>query len=743
MRTRLAALALVFLAAHLPLLPPTLEDIDSINFALGVRDFDVARHQPHPPGYPIFIALAKGSTAVLRAAGVSAPEVRGLSIWSALAGAALIPLVFFLFRAFGDERRAWWATVVTACAPLYWFTALRPLSDMTGLAFAVAAQALLAAVILGRAPAAALIGGAFLSALAIGVRSQTFVLTLPLLLWALAMPGIAIGLRERALAAAAAVAGGLLWGIPLLLASGGVASYLTALGSQAGEDFSGVVILWSVRNARVAADALAYTFLWPWGSPWIGAVVVVMAGAGAAWLLGRAPRLAILLGVAFVPYAIFHLLFHEIVTVRYALPLLIPIAYLFVIATDWRPLKDRPSVMPIAASVLAVAGLVQSAVPSWLYARTGSPTVRALNDGQRSAGSEGAIGMHAFARRVAEWEAGKAPGRVLEARHGREWLAAVEELRRRDAVMFVADPRRTDLALFDPQALLRSGSYTWGFAEPAFVGGARPGNADVYRIQSPGWMLDRGWALTAEVGGVTERDGGGPHNRPSAGWIRSRPDAAVLLIGGRHLGGAGDPPAEITIDVSNVTLAQWQASPGFFVRRFELPPGSLAAKDPSAPSFIPLTVRSRAADLSGRQVRVSLEQFDVQGGSAPMLAFDDGWQEPEYNPSTAAAWRWMSERASLWIRPIGRDVTVTLTGESPLRYYDDAPVLRVSIGDRVIGEFRPSADFTREITLPHADLAAADGRVIVTSDKYFVPGERDGSPDKRRLAVRLYGVRVR
>src|SRR5206468_1856156 len=44
---------------HLPFLPASLEDLDSINFALGVRDFDVTRHQPHPPGYPVFIFAAK------------------------------------------------------------------------------------------------------------------------------------------------------------------------------------------------------------------------------------------------------------------------------------------------------------------------------------------------------------------------------------------------------------------------------------------------------------------------------------------------------------------------------------------------------------------------------------------------------------------------------------------------------------------------------------------------------------
>src|SRR6476659_827779 len=69
-------IALLFLAAHLPFLPPTLEDLDSINFAMGVREFDVAKHQPHPPGYPVFIALAKTSTAALGLFGIPAPESR-------------------------------------------------------------------------------------------------------------------------------------------------------------------------------------------------------------------------------------------------------------------------------------------------------------------------------------------------------------------------------------------------------------------------------------------------------------------------------------------------------------------------------------------------------------------------------------------------------------------------------------------------------------------------------------------
>ena len=41
-----------------PVSPQSLEDLDSINFALGLHRFDIAAHQPHPPGYPAFIAIA-------------------------------------------------------------------------------------------------------------------------------------------------------------------------------------------------------------------------------------------------------------------------------------------------------------------------------------------------------------------------------------------------------------------------------------------------------------------------------------------------------------------------------------------------------------------------------------------------------------------------------------------------------------------------------------------------------------
>jgi hypothetical protein len=737
----LVALAAVFLAAHLPLMPPALEDIDSINFALGVRDFDVALHQPHPPGYPVFTALGKISTPLLRLAGVPAPEARGLSIWSVTAGAASIFLLFALFRSFGQgDRRAWWATALAVAAPLVWFSALRPLSDTIGLAAALAAQALLAPVVLGRAGPRQLLFGALVAGLAIGVRSQTFVLTLPLLVLALTAPGVPVRAGERLAAVAAAGLGILAWGVPLLVASGGFTSYLVALGAQAGEDFGGVEMLWLSRSPRVLADGLLHTFIWPWGHVALGGVVCVLAAAGVALTARTGRRVLLVLTVAYGPYAAFHLLFQEYEMVRYALPIVVPVAYLATVALDARPAWLAPGASLVVAASLALA------VPATLsYAREPSPGFRLVADlgtlagesDPRSGSTSGQavdVAFHGQFRRLFTWEGSRLPNRVLKAPHGREWLNVITAFRGapNGRVAFAADPKRTDLALFDPQARRLVRSYRWGFAEPPFVGGARPGAADLYLLERPGWMADRGWALTAEIGGITARDRFGPHLQPSVAWLRERQTEALLMIAGRHVGAPEDPAVRIKLDLPGRLLDEFDAPSGAFFRLVTVPAGALRGTR----SYRPLQVSSSAADRSGRIVPVVLEQFDVQPAGTPMIGLQEGWHEPEYNRKTGRAWRWTGERAVVWVRPVGRDVVLRVAGESPLRYYDRAPVVRVLVGGHAVSRFEPAADFSESFVLPAAALEKAAGQVVIESDLSFVPG----GGDERRLALRIYEV---
>ncbi|MEO7271253.1 MAG: DUF2723 domain-containing protein, partial [Vicinamibacterales bacterium] len=742
-------------------LPAAPDDIDALNFMLGVRDFDVARHQPHPPGYPVFIALGKLSTPVLRAAGVPAPEVRGLALWSAVAGSALVLLGLALWRAIdADPWRPVIATLLTIAAPLFWFTSLRPLSDVTGLCLAVASLVLVLRALpppwttAARPSARALVAGAFLAGLAIGIRSQTVLLTAPLLAFAWLLPRSGLTIRTRLGSLGAAAAGAAAWAIPLVAASGGLAGYAAALGSQAGEDFSGVVMLWTNRTPRVAGLALFNTFVQPWDWPALAGVMVALAAGGVLVLLARvrtgnrsalAPRPArwdvrgltplVLLVVIFGPYAVFHLVLQETITIRYALPMVLPVAYLAATALS----SARP-----AAALLVSAGLVAAmlwaVVPASIaYARTPSPIFSTF--AAMAAASEPAplVAMHrrlwTESRRARLWT-GQPTGTLLAAPRDYEWLEVTRAWRERDIARtwFVADPSRTDLALIDPAS--RSVTrYRWPFNAATYVGGARPNEVDLVTVARPGWFLDQGWSLTPEAAGVTQRDGWGPHRRPSIGWITRRSGDAVLMMGGRHLGSPADPPVTITVTLDDQPLLTFEVTPGFFLR-FE----PIAAERLAGEGRVGKLAVSASQSGGGAVPPVAIEQFDLQPPNVPELGFDTGWHEPEYNPATGRSWRWMSERATMAVRGGAGDVTLRISGEATRRYFPRGSRFTVSAGGQAVATAEIGQDFELEVRIPRDLLTKADGRVSFETDQMFIPGDREGTADRRHLAVRLYSV---
>jgi hypothetical protein len=729
-RRAVGAFAVLFLAAHLAFLPPSLEDFDSVNFALGVREFDVARHQPHPPGYPVYIGLGKLGTAALAATGVSTPDVRGLAIWSALGGAALVLALFGFFRTLeerGDHRAAV-AAILAGCCPLLWFTSARPLSDIPGLAVSVAA---LAALRSGPGARSAIpVAGAFLAGLAIGIRSQTAMLTMPMLLFA------AIAGRRRVALIAAATLGIAVWTIPLVVLSGGPAGYLGSLGRQAGDDFTGVVMLWTNPTPRVAAEAVLYTFARPWDSPILAGVILSLASAGALLLAARSLRTLGILLLTFGPYTIFHLLFQEPLTTRYALPVVPLIAYLAAIVLS----EAKPRVMTAGAVAIAVAALIFAVPATVAFGSTPSPIFALLWEMRplQERGAVPTVGMH---RRVftesrrARLYAGDVPGRILPTPRDYEWLEVTRAWREGHdgETWFIADPRRTDLALID-RAHTRTRQYRWPFRSSVYVGGIRPNELDWHIVNRPGWFLEQGWALTPETAGIADRDGWGPHRRPSIGWIRRHSTDSVMVIGGRHLG--SDPPVEVVASIDDRPAATLNLRPGYFLDFVGVPAHMLAGAGP----YARLTVAARAPGPATPPV--AIEQFDFQPADGVVFGVDEGWYEPEYNPRTAESWRWMSDRAVVRIHHAGKAVALRLTGESPLYYFDTAPLIRVTAGDRVLSELRPSADFTAEVMIPADVLTAADGRVVITSDRTFVAGEREGTADRRRLAVRIHSLTV-
>jgi 4-amino-4-deoxy-L-arabinose transferase-like glycosyltransferase len=198
----LAGFALYFLSRS-----PGLDEIDSVNFAMGVREFDIWMHQPQPPGYPLYIALGKLGVALF---GMS-PEL-SLHVVSAIGGAIFLTSWFLIIRRQFDECLAWWLTSCLAITPVVWMAATKVLTDSLAAGF-LSAEILWALCFVRSANSRSVLGMSIFGAAAAGARPQ--LLAVVLVIWATAiwwrhapvktwLPGIII-----------LIAGCLLWLLPM------------------------------------------------------------------------------------------------------------------------------------------------------------------------------------------------------------------------------------------------------------------------------------------------------------------------------------------------------------------------------------------------------------------------------------------------------------------------------------------------------------------------------------------------
>ncbi|HEY7444135.1 MAG TPA: DUF2723 domain-containing protein [Vicinamibacterales bacterium] len=743
------ALGLVFLTGHLPWLAPALEDVDSQNFALALRDFNPALHQPHPPGYPVFILLGK----LARVVGLS--EAHALAVWGPIFGVLAVVALVQLFRAVEGANhsgamdaasiRPALATLLTVMCPLFWFTAVRPMSDIPGLTLALLAQALLATAFWRQqalrpddratlvASGRLIVLGAFVAALALGVRVQTIWLTAPLFLMVI-VHRIGRDAAGALLGSSLAFSiGVLLWAVPMIVAAGGWAAYTGALGSQAGEDFTGVDMLARNPTPRRLALGLLHTLVFPWGSTAFGGLMVGLLVLGALTILWRAPRSAMLLGVTVVPYAIFHLIFQETVTTRYALPV-VP-AFSLVVVHGLSSFKGK--LLPVGTAVLAVwAGWIGLPAVS-AYADGPSPAFRALGDMEaaaRNAPGMPTVGVHHVFQRAVE--AAQPQGiRMLPSPPKREWLEVVKYLLNNASgpLWFLADPMRTDLALFDPRSVTVKQSYRWPPELAMLVSGVRPTSVDWVQLTDPGWFVAEGWALTPETAGVAATSGRNPAQGSIEAYLRRRTEPLALVVGGRNLAAAGQGSARIVLTVDGHEVEQIVAPPGFFLRLSTLPGGTGNGADQHAK----LEIAAEPAN-PGAVANVAIEQFNVQKTDEIVWGFETGWQEPEFNPATGLRWRWTSDHADIAVHETSHDLVLTLTGESPRRYFSQAPRVVVRAGARVLAEASPFSDFEIRARVPAGVLRTANFRLTIETSETFVPAERTASLDRRRLGLRIF-----
>jgi hypothetical protein len=748
-------IAVAFLALHLPYFPTSLEDLDSINFALGVRQFDVAHHQPHPPGYPVYIALAKAVHAAVP------DETRALALLSVVAGALGAVAMAALFGRLTSVGRSTWVPVALGLtSPLYWFTAARPLSDMPGLAAALAVQALT----LGAITTRGLCVAAFSAGLATGIRSQVAWLTVPLLLarglgtrgLGTASPPVpspqspAASPEPRAPTSVAAspqlaptasfLAGVLVWAFPLVMLTGGPGGYWHALFDQGAEDLGNIQMLWTRHGVRDIADALYYAFVAPWAAWPFAAVVLVCAGLGIMWLWRHERRALAVLAVAFGPYLVLDVLFQETFTSRYALPLVVPLAYFAACGLRWAPAEAVWLLaLPIAMYGAHIGGRSIAA-----YAQQKAPAFRLLDDMKRAAEATGVRPVLAPDRRESFdmrrpmlWMGGAMPpiARQLPAPPQHEWLEAVRYWNTggREPVWFLVDPRRTAIDLVQHASPFE---YQWPLPYPVLISGVRPNDVNWYAVDRPEWYVGEGWALTPEVAGVAAADHRGLGSAPIEGWVRRSTPGGMLMIGGRVLDPSRRPKLAVTFDDGSPdqrSLVSEILQPGAFLRFAPIPAATAVA---DAREYAKVSVSATEGNA------VAIEQFDASPARI-LFGFGDGWHEQELNPRTGARWRWLSERGEIRLSSRPADpLRLHLEGESPLKYFSRGSRLKIRSGAQVYFDTVLSSDFSVTVQLP-----SGVGPIVLETDQVYVPADHRSLwrrlADQRHLGLRIFKVDLR
>lgn len=194
-----------------------LYDIDSVNFALGMQRFDPRVHQPHPPGYFLYIYLGRLLNLLFHDANLA------LVVLSILASCGAAAFIYFLAEDWFNRKVARFAGCIFLLSPLAWFHGTVALTYSVEAFFSAFLGYVCWRVYSRRngyiVPAALVLG------IAAGVRPSSCLFLAPLFLFALSRAKLR-GMLTGALVLAVTLAS---WLGPMLSAAGGVSAYTGAL----------------------------------------------------------------------------------------------------------------------------------------------------------------------------------------------------------------------------------------------------------------------------------------------------------------------------------------------------------------------------------------------------------------------------------------------------------------------------------------------------------------------------------
>jgi hypothetical protein len=254
-----------------------LYEFDSANYAFAIIDHNIFKHQPHPPGYPIWVWLSLAGTKL--GFDANAAQIMLAITFAALGLAALI--------AFAREQFS--ASTVAIVVSAYVFAPGVALSCTTAMTYGVdlftSAMGGWLAWRAWRGDRSAACWAMILLGLASGIRPSGAVLMSPLILRAVAMAN-GRALRPWLYSCGAAIVAGGAWFVPVTRLHGGAREYVRYITARENNPFFDTSVLY---GAPASTHLAALRELAVWCAQDFAAIVAIALIAGRL-SLAEAPR---------------------------------------------------------------------------------------------------------------------------------------------------------------------------------------------------------------------------------------------------------------------------------------------------------------------------------------------------------------------------------------------------------------------------------------------------------------------
>ena len=221
--------------------------MDSVQFALATGKFDVALHQPQPPGYFLYVMMGRFFLLFTK------DENTAFITVSILFSALTVVGVYYLAKELFDTESAVAAAAIAITSPVFW------LHGEVALSYAPEAfmSVLFALLCFKMQKGEGRLYWAAAVALAVsgGIRQNTMVFLFPLWLYSMRGLGLRRAMASFAIFGVATAA----WFIPMLHMTGGYGRYSAALKAHwLDANWRGIHLSWIAYNGRYMAKFLLY-----------------------------------------------------------------------------------------------------------------------------------------------------------------------------------------------------------------------------------------------------------------------------------------------------------------------------------------------------------------------------------------------------------------------------------------------------------------------------------------------------